>query len=163
MLSIRAEEPLPEGKFDPAHYCAVHRHLFQDVYIWAGKYRTVRTAKDGNSFCYPDHIATQMDGLFEALNGAAFLPGVPRHTFAEAAAHFLWPLGQQFIADTQYFGHAVCVFMRRAKQKAWRGGQDYLGNIHEQKIPYARRGIGRIFLAFWVRCARSRWWRGKAG
>lgn len=92
MLSIRAEEPLPEGKFDPAHYCAVHRHLFQDVYIWAGKYRTVRTAKDGNSFCYPDHIATQMDGLFEVLNGAAFLPGVPRHTFAEAAAHFLGEL-----------------------------------------------------------------------
>jgi cell filamentation protein len=92
MLSIRAEEPLPEGKFDPAHYCAVHRHLFQDVYIWAGKYRTVRTAKDGNSFCYPDHIATQMDGLFEALNGAAFLPSVPRHTFAEAAAHFLGEL-----------------------------------------------------------------------
>ena len=52
MSSIRAEEPLPEGKFNPAHYCAVHRHLFQDVYLWAGKYRTVRTAKDGNSFCY---------------------------------------------------------------------------------------------------------------
>ena len=92
MSSIRAEEPLPKGKFDPAHYCAVHRHLFQDVYIWAGKYRTVRTAKDGNSFCYPDHIATQMDGLFEGLNDAAFLPGVPRPTFAKAAAHFLGEL-----------------------------------------------------------------------
>jgi cell filamentation protein len=92
MSSIRAEEPLPEGNFDPAHYCAVHRHLFQDVYVWAGKYRTVRTAKDGNSFCYPEHIGSQMDGLFERLNDAAFLPGVPRAAFAEAAAHFLGEL-----------------------------------------------------------------------
>ena len=53
--------------------------------------------------------------------------------------------------------------MRRAKQKAWRGGQDYLGNIHEQKIPSARRGIGRIFPAFRLRYARSRRRRGKAG
>jgi cell filamentation protein len=30
-----------------------------------------------------------MDGLFERLNDAAFLPGVPRASFAEAVAHFL--------------------------------------------------------------------------
>jgi hypothetical protein len=76
---------------------------------------------------------------------------------------FLYPIAQQFIADTQYFGHAVCVFMRCAKQKAWRGGQDYLGNIHEQKIPCARRGVGRFFPAFRLRCARSGWWRCEAG
>jgi hypothetical protein len=27
--TLRAEEPVPEGSFDAAHYCAVHRHLFQ--------------------------------------------------------------------------------------------------------------------------------------
>jgi len=36
MTSLRAEEPLPDGRFGPAHYRAVHRHLFQDVYAWAG-------------------------------------------------------------------------------------------------------------------------------
>ena len=54
MSALRAEEPLPEGRFGPAHYCAVHRHLFQDVYHWAGRYRTVRIGKAGNWFCYPD-------------------------------------------------------------------------------------------------------------
>lgn len=92
MSSIRAEEPLPEGKFDPTHYCAIHRHLFQDVYVWARKYRTVRTAKDGNSFCYPEHIETQMNGLFKGMNDAVFMPDVPRADFAEAAAHFLGEL-----------------------------------------------------------------------
>ena len=52
--TLRSEEPLPDGDFDPAHYCAVHRHLFQDVYEWAGQYRTVRTSKGGNVFCYPE-------------------------------------------------------------------------------------------------------------
>jgi cell filamentation protein len=35
--TLRAEEALPEGLFDPAHYCRIHHHLFQDVYAWAGQ------------------------------------------------------------------------------------------------------------------------------
>ena len=65
--TLRAEEPLPEGDFDAAHYCAVHHHLFQDVYEWAGQYRTVRTSKGGNMFCYPEHIRSQMNQLFGDL------------------------------------------------------------------------------------------------
>ena len=38
--SARAEEPLPEGALDFKHYCAIHRHLFQDVS------RLGRTASD---------------------------------------------------------------------------------------------------------------------
>ena len=34
MTALRAREPLPDGNFDPAHYRALHRHLFQDVYAW---------------------------------------------------------------------------------------------------------------------------------
>ncbi len=34
--NARSGEPLPEGQLDFAHYCAVHHHLFQDVYEWAG-------------------------------------------------------------------------------------------------------------------------------
>jgi cell filamentation protein len=49
-VAVRAEEPLPVGRFSAAHYCAVHRHLFQDVYGWAGRYRTVRMTKDRSPF-----------------------------------------------------------------------------------------------------------------
>jgi transposase-like protein len=49
----RSAEPLPAGKLTYPHYCAIHRHLFQDVYTWAGKPRTVRIAKGGSMFCYP--------------------------------------------------------------------------------------------------------------
>ena len=31
--------------YDADHVRAIHRHLFQDVYEWAGQYRTVNMAK----------------------------------------------------------------------------------------------------------------------
>jgi cell filamentation protein len=89
MSTLRAEEPLPRGQFGPAHYRAVHRHLFQDVYRWAGRYRTIRTAKDGNWFCFPEHIEEQMSLLFRRLRVASFLPGSETSLFLAAAAEFL--------------------------------------------------------------------------
>lgn len=68
MTSLRANEPLPSGDFDPSHYSAVHHHIFQDVYEWAGQYRTVRTAKDGNAFCYPEYIESSMKRQFESMS-----------------------------------------------------------------------------------------------
>ena len=79
--TLRAEEPLPEGEFDPTHYRRIHHHLFQDVYTWAGQYRTVRTSKEGNSFCYPEHIPAQMDALFQKLQGARALTGLGQEAF----------------------------------------------------------------------------------
>ena len=38
------EKPLAES-FDFAHYCAIHRFLFEDLYEWAGKPRTVDISK----------------------------------------------------------------------------------------------------------------------
>ena|ERR1700722_8604511 len=45
----RSAEPLPGGKLSYSHYRAIHRHLFQDVYVWAGKPRTVRISKSGSA------------------------------------------------------------------------------------------------------------------
>jgi cell filamentation protein len=92
ITTLRAEEPLPDGHFDPAHYCRVHHHLFQDVYDWAGQYRTVRTSKAGNAFCYPEYISSQMDALFKGLqDGQAFIPGTAAE-FIQKIAYFLGEL-----------------------------------------------------------------------
>ena len=89
MTTLRAQEPLPDGAYDPAHYCAVHHHLFQDVYDWAGKYRTVRTGKGGNWFCFPENIERQIGRLFSQLGHAAFMPGGSRDEFLDRATFFL--------------------------------------------------------------------------
>jgi cell filamentation protein len=87
--SQRAEEPLPAGNFDQQHYCALHRHLYQDVYDWAGELRTVRTSKGGNMFCYPENIAAQLRKLFGKLAAAKQFRELDADGFASAAAHFL--------------------------------------------------------------------------
>ncbi|HEV7691895.1 MAG TPA: Fic family protein [Hyphomonadaceae bacterium] len=89
MMNLRALEPLPEGVYDPAHYCAAHHHHFQDVYDWAGQYRTVRTFKGGNPFCFPEYIENEMARLFGRLGDASFLPGSARNDFIDAVTSFL--------------------------------------------------------------------------
>jgi cell filamentation protein, protein adenylyltransferase len=90
--TLRAEEPLPYGAFDSAHYCSIHHHLFQDVYEWAGQYRTVRTSKGGNEFCFPEYIPAQMDALFQSIRGGDVFTGKNRSEFLEEAARFLGEL-----------------------------------------------------------------------
>jgi cell filamentation protein len=87
--SARAEEPLPEGMLDFPHYCAIHHHLFQDVYDWAGKPRAVRISKGGNPFCFPENIESQATKLFDELREADYLKYFDSQQFADQAAHFL--------------------------------------------------------------------------
>ena len=87
--SARADEPLSEGTLDFKHYCAIHYHLFQDVYDWAGQPRTVRIAKGGNPFCYPENIQGQATSLFEKLRHANYLWNLEVQEFSRKAGHFL--------------------------------------------------------------------------
>lgn len=85
----RGDEPLPRGRLGYAHYRAIHRHLFQDVFDWAGEVRTVRIAKGGSMFCYPEHIDGEMRRLFARLGADRFLRELPATAFAPRAAHLL--------------------------------------------------------------------------
>lgn len=87
--SARAAEPLPDGSLDFVHYKAVHHHLFQDVYLWAGQLRTVRISKGGNPFCFPENIEEQAHKLFDDLRAANYLRDLDPPTFSGRAAHFL--------------------------------------------------------------------------
>jgi cell filamentation protein len=85
----RSTEPLPAGNLDDKHYRAIHRHLFQDVYEWAGKPPSVRVSKGGNPFCYPEYIEGQLKELFDGLARENFFKGLDADAFAAKAAHFL--------------------------------------------------------------------------
>lgn len=89
LTSLRFDEVLPRGSFDVQHYCAVHHHLFQDIFSWAGKFRTVRISKGGNVFCYPEYIAAEMASLFGRLHSEVLRQSLKREDFANGAAIFL--------------------------------------------------------------------------
>jgi cell filamentation protein, protein adenylyltransferase len=85
----RADEPLPAGRLSYAHYRAIHRHLFQDVYAWAGRIRSVRIAKKASMFAYPEHIDREMRRLFQSLADERYFRNLDAAAFAAKSAHFL--------------------------------------------------------------------------
>ncbi|WP_010337668.1 Fic/DOC family protein [Sphingobium yanoikuyae] len=48
-------------------YRALHKHLFQDLYEWAGQDRSVNIAKGGSRFAAPPYIARELDKLFSDM------------------------------------------------------------------------------------------------
>ncbi|MBI5128232.1 MAG: Fic family protein [Rhodopseudomonas palustris] len=85
----RSDEEIPDGSLDFKHFKAIHHHLFQDVYDWAGQIRTVRISKDGNMFCFPENIEKQAEKLFATLKRDVWLKGLSAEEFARKSAHFL--------------------------------------------------------------------------
>lgn len=85
----RASQALPAGRLGVRHFQAVHRHLFQDVYGWAGRLRTVRIAKGDSVFCYPENIAGELRRLFAWFAAERFLRGTTPDAFAVKTAHLL--------------------------------------------------------------------------
>lgn len=89
MTAARSQEPPPAGKLTEQHYQRLHKHLFRDVYTWAGEYREVRISKGDSAFCYPEYIKREMKALFTRLRRDDNLKGLPKEEFAAKAAEFL--------------------------------------------------------------------------
>lgn len=53
--------------FDVEHYKAIHKYLFEDIYDWAGEYRTVNISKKGTKFASADQISDLMNACFMRL------------------------------------------------------------------------------------------------
>ena len=81
----RSRRGVPLGSFDLAHLRAIHHHLFQDVYDWAGELRTVEIFKGGNQFQFRQYIPTGMSDVHRRLTRAGFLKRLPAAEFAREA------------------------------------------------------------------------------
>jgi cell filamentation protein len=69
--------PMP-GRFDVAHLTAVHRYIFQDVYEWAGQFRTVNISKGGHLFGIAAFLEPALHKILEKLAMENYLAlGIP--------------------------------------------------------------------------------------
>lgn len=85
-------KPLP-GKFDSRHLQAIHRAIFQDIYPWAGQFRTVNIARPGQFyFAFAEQIVPTLHNTFEVLRDEGHLEGLAAEGFARRAAHYLGEL-----------------------------------------------------------------------
>lgn len=68
----------------------LHRQLFQDIYDFAGKVRTVNISKPDSPvpFCYCDFIPAEANRIFIELKNDKYLVGLDQPEFVEKLAYF---------------------------------------------------------------------------
>lgn len=86
LAAQRIAEGIPFGKFDFAHLRAIHRHLFQDIYDWAGEIRTVEISKGAQQFQFRQYIPTGMADVHRRLVRSRFLASLSPSDFARQVA-----------------------------------------------------------------------------
>ncbi len=72
-----AKAPI-EGRFDLDHLRAIHKHLFWDVYAWAGELRDIDLAKGNSYFASHMHIASAARPVFAKLSDEGYLTGLDK-------------------------------------------------------------------------------------
>ncbi|NKC01949.1 MAG: cell filamentation protein Fic [Pseudomonadales bacterium] len=74
---------------DFKYLLAIHQHIFQDVFTWAGRIRTIGMSKGTTQFEWPERIERYANTLFDELRDEQYLVGLARDEFIARAAHYL--------------------------------------------------------------------------
>jgi len=72
-----------------AHFKAIHKHVFQDVYPWAGEFRTVNISKDDHLFAVSAFVEPALEELLQMLAGEDYLARSKTARFAARAGSIL--------------------------------------------------------------------------
>lgn len=76
------------GHYDLRHLQEFHRHIFRDIYVWAGELRTVVIAKSV-PFCLPQFIEAAAERIFGQLADADhYLHGLCRENFVARLVYY---------------------------------------------------------------------------
>ena len=86
-----SQTPL-KGRFDLAHLQAIHKHLFVDLYEWAGRLRTIDISKGGNRFANHMQIESAAAPILQQLAKENHLAGLGAEAFSDRAAYYLGEL-----------------------------------------------------------------------
>jgi len=70
------------------HLCAIHHHLYQDVFDWAGELREVDIYEGDTRFCHFEYLEKEGNDLMQALEDEDYLAGLERDAFIERLAHY---------------------------------------------------------------------------
>lgn len=89
LRSIEILENPIAGQFDLAHLQRIHLALFQDVYDWAGKIRTVDISRGNSRFANVRFIESAANNIFNRLARENWLKGLDADSLSKRLAHYL--------------------------------------------------------------------------
>jgi cell filamentation protein len=72
--------------YDLSFLKQIHALLFQDVYEWAGKLRTLDISKGGTRFCTVNRIEPESNRIFASMAQAQWFEGYEREVLIRAVA-----------------------------------------------------------------------------
>jgi len=86
------------GGFDSAHLQAIHHHLYQDLYDWAGELRSIDAHNVPAS-----QVEKSIDSVLDRLSRENHLKGLSAEEWAGRASAYLYDLGtiQPFLAGNE--------------------------------------------------------------
>jgi cell filamentation protein len=77
------------GRFDVGHLKAIHKYIFQDVYVWAGQFHTVNISKGRAMFAAATFVDSALEAILQKLSAESFLEGSDVESFARRAGFYL--------------------------------------------------------------------------
>ena len=77
------------GNFDVNHINAIHKYLFEDIYPFAGKFRTENIAKGVFRFAEWEYIEPELERLLNELKQENYLDNLSKEKLAERLAYYL--------------------------------------------------------------------------
>lgn len=86
--SAELERNFISYSFDFEHYKQIHRYLFEDLYDWAGKVRTVDISKKGTNFISAENIEVVANACFDRLKSHNYFRNVDFEDFVENIVDF---------------------------------------------------------------------------
>ena len=76
------------ASFDFEHYKQIHKYLFEDLYDWAGKVRTVDISKKGTNFTSIENIEDVASACFDRLKNLNYFKNLNFDDFIDNIVDF---------------------------------------------------------------------------
>lgn len=77
------------GEFDSKHIRDIHKYLFEDIYPFAGNYRTENIGKGVFRFAEWQYIESELDNLLKKLKEENYLANYSQEMLAEKLAYYI--------------------------------------------------------------------------
>ena len=77
------------GNFDKNHFVSIHKYIFEDIYPFAGKFRTENIAKGYFRFAEWEYIEEELDKLLLKLKNENYLNEKSEEELAKALAYYM--------------------------------------------------------------------------
>ena len=98
------------GGFDSTHLQAIHHHIYQDLYDWAGELRSIDAGDVPAS-----QVEKSLNSVLDRLSRENHLKGLSAEEWAHSASAYLCDLGaiQPFLAGSEIALHEFAVELAR--------------------------------------------------